>query len=91
MSNSPKSLRDRAEATKLRVQEILDISCSGHDEEVIKAIEETIIQALLEERERCATVAFDHVCEEDRDRAHKVSEEIKRVRTALTANLNSLR
>lgn len=91
MSSAPKSLRTRAEETKLKVQEILDISCSGHDEEVIKLIEQTIIDALLEERERCATVAYDHVCAEDRDRAHKVSEEIKRVRDALAANLGSLR
>ncbi|MBL4614583.1 MAG: hypothetical protein JKY27_06895 [Magnetovibrio sp.] len=91
MSPAPKSLRARAEATKLKVQEILDISCSGHDEEVIRLIEQAIIDALLEERERCASVAFDQVCAQDRDRAHKVSEEIKRVRTALAANLGSLR
>jgi len=91
MSPLPKSLRERAEETKLKIQKILDVSCAGHDDEVIKAIEETIIGALLEERERCATVAYDHVCEEDRDRAHKVSEEIKRVRNALAANLDSMR
>lgn len=91
MSPSAKSLRDRAEDTKAKIQKILDVSCAGHDEEVIKAIEQTIIDALLEERERCATVAYDHVCAEDRDRAHKVSEEIKRVRTALAANLGSMR
>ena len=91
MSPTPKSLRDRAEETKLKIQKILDVSCAGHDEEVIKAIEQTIIDALLEERERCATIAYDHVCEEDRDRAHKVSEEIKRIRNALAANLESMR
>jgi hypothetical protein len=91
MSPSAKSLRQRAEEAKLKVQEILDVSCSGHDEEVIQAIEHAIIEALLEERERCATVAYDHVCAEDRDRAHKVSEEIRRVRNALAANLGSLR
>ena len=91
MSPTPKSLRERAEETKAKIQEILDVSCAGHDDEVIKAIEQTIIDALLEERERCATIAYDHVCEEDRDRAHKVSEEIKRVRNALAANLESMR
>lgn len=91
MSAASKSLRQRAEETKLKVQEILDVSCAGHDEEVIRAIEKTIIEALLEERERCASVAYDHVCAEDRDRAHKVSEEIKRIRNALTANLDSMR
>lgn len=85
------SMRDRAEATKNKIQELLDISCSGHDEEVIKAIEATIIEALLEERERCAIVAFKHCCDEDRDKAHKVAEDIKRVRTALVTNLSSMR
>jgi len=91
MTPTPKSLRERAEEAKLKVQKILDVSCAGHDEEVIKAIEQTIIEALLEERERCASVAYDHVCAEDRDRAHKVAEEIKRVRNALFANLDSMR
>jgi len=91
MTPLPKSLRERAEEAKLKVQKILDVSCAGHDEEVIKAIEQTIIEALLEERERCATVAYNQVCEEDRDRAHKVAEEIKRVRNALFANLDSMR
>lgn len=91
MATPHKSLRERAEETKRKVQEILDVSCAGHDEEVVRAIEKTIIEALLEERERCASVAYDHVCAEDRDRAHKVSDEIRRIRNALAANLGSLR
>lgn len=91
MQPVPKSLRQRAEDVKQKVQDILDVSCAGHDEEVVKAIEKAIIEALLEERERCAAVAYNHVCAEDRDRAHKLSEEIKRVRDALAANLGSLR
>ncbi len=91
MSPAHKSLRDRAEGTKNKVLEILGVTNHDHDEEMVKAIEATIIEALLEERERCATVAFDQVCEEDRDRAHKVSAEIKRIRNALTANLSSMR
>lgn len=91
MPSAHKSLRERAEEVKIKVQKILDVSCAGHDEEVVKAIEETIIEALLEERERCASVAFNHCLPEDRDKAHKVSEEIKRVRTALAANLDSMR
>jgi len=87
----PKSLRDRAEDTKQTIQDLLDISCSGHDEEVIKAIEKTIIEALLAERERCAVVAYKHCCDEDQDKAHKLADDIKRVRKALVTNLNSLR
>jgi len=90
-NTQPKSLRDRAEETKKNIQDLLDISCSGHDEEVIKAIEKTIIEALLAERERCAVVAFKHCCDEDQDKAHKLAADIKRVRSALVTNLNSMR
>jgi len=90
-NQQPKSLRDRAEDTKNKIQEILDISGSGHDNAVIAAIEKTIIEALLAERERCAVVAYKYCYEEDQDKAHKIAEDIKRVRTALVANLESLR
>jgi len=86
-----KSLRDRAEEATRKVQEILGVTPEEHPKEIADAIEQTIINALLEERDRCATVAFDECCEEDRDRAHKVAEEIRRVKTALMANLSSLR
>jgi hypothetical protein len=89
--HQPKSLRDRAEETMLKIQKILDISCAGHDQEVVKAIEKALIEALLEERERCAVIAFKHSCAEDRDQAHKLAEEIKKVRTALVTNLESMR
>ncbi|MDA1089203.1 MAG: hypothetical protein O3A85_02665 [Proteobacteria bacterium] len=85
-----KSLRDRAEATTKEVQDILGISADTHPKEIADAVEQAIIKALLEERQRCADVAFK-CCEEDRDKAHKVSEEINRINTALVANLSALR
>lgn len=91
MSTVYKSLRERALETSQKVQGILNINCAEHEQEVVKAIEQAIIDALLQERERCATVAYDHCCAEDRDKAHKVAEEIRRIRTALTANLESMR
>ena len=91
MSTIYKSLRERAQETSNKVQGILNIDCADHEQEVVKAIEQAIIDALLQERERCATVAFDQVCNEDRDKAHKVAEEIRRVRNALSANLESMR
>ncbi|MEG3618026.1 hypothetical protein V5T82_06125 [Magnetovibrio sp. PR-2] len=91
MSLAHKSLRERAEEAKAKVLDILGVDDHSHDEEMVKAIEAIIIEALLEERERCATVAYDHCCAEDRDMAHKVADEIKRIRTALVANLDSLR
>ncbi len=86
-----KSLRERALEATDKVQAILNTNDVEHKMEVVKAIEQAIIDALLQERERCATVAYDHVCSEDRDKAHKVAEEIRRIRSALTANLNSMR
>lgn len=91
MSPVHKSLRERAQETSKTIQSILDIDCAEHEQEVVKAIEQAIIDALLAERERCAAVAYDHVCEEDRDRAHKVADEIRRIRNALTVNLDSMR
>ena len=85
-----KSLRERAEEASQQVPSILGVSEDDHPQEVADAIEKTIIKALLEERHRCADVAFQ-CCEEDKDKAHKVSEEIRRVNTALMANLGAMR
>lgn len=86
----PKSLRERAETATKEVQNILGVTEDSHTKEVADALERTIINALLEERNRCADVAFQ-CCEEDQDKAHKIAEEIKRVNTALVANLSSMR
>ncbi|MBD3661554.1 MAG: hypothetical protein HUJ11_05140 [Arenibacter algicola] len=91
MSSVHKSLRERAQETSNKIQSILNIDCGSHEQEVVKAIEEAIIDALLAERERCASVAYDHVCEEDRERAHKLADEIRRIRNALAVNLDSMR
>ncbi len=85
-----KSLRERAEDTTKEVQKILGVASGEHPKEIADAIEQTIINALLEERHRCADLAFQ-CCEEDQDKAHKVAEEIRRVNTALVANLSSMR
>ena len=84
-----KSLRERAEETTAVVQEILGVSSDGISKEVAIAIEQAI-KALLEERNRCADVAFN-CCDEDKDKAHKVAEEVRRINTALMANLGSMR
>ncbi|MDH3335051.1 MAG: hypothetical protein OEL50_00275 [Rhodospirillaceae bacterium] len=90
MPSAHKSLRERAcEATK-RINTILGIVDESHDKEVAQAVEKAIIDALLEERERCATVAFE-CCAEDKDKAHKVADEVRRIRNALVTNLTSMR
>ena len=72
-----KSLRERAEDAAQQVHTILGVDQDERPKEVADAIEKTIIKALLEERHRCADVAFQ-CCEEDKDKAHKVADEIRR-------------
>lgn len=91
MTEPHKSLRERAQETSAKIQSILGINCAEHEQEVVKAIEQAIIDALLAERERCAAVAYNQVCAEDRDRAHKLADEIRRIRNALSVNLESMR
>ncbi|MAF95282.1 MAG: hypothetical protein CMM60_05965 [Rhodospirillaceae bacterium] len=86
----PLSLRERAEAVTKEVQDILGVSADTHPKEIADAVERTIINALLEERQRCAAVAFK-CCSEDLDKAHKIAEEINRINTALVANLSAMR
>ncbi len=86
-----KSLKDRADEATRKVQQILGVTVEEHPKEIADAIEQTIINALLAERERCASVAYEECCEEDQDRAHRVAGEIRRIRTALIANLSSMR
>ena len=85
-----KSLRERAEQATQEVQGTLGVSAEEHPKEIEDAIEQAIINALLEERHRCADVAFE-CCNEDRDKAHKIADEIRRVNTALVANLSAMR
>jgi hypothetical protein len=85
-----KSLRERAESATKDVNSILGVSADDHSKEVADAIEQTIINALLEERHRCADIALK-CSEDDKDKARQISEEIRRVNTALIANLSALR
>ncbi len=85
-----KSLRERAEAATKEVQDILGISEDTHPKKIADALERTIINALLEERRRCADVALK-CCEDDREKAQIIAEEINRINTALVANLSSMR
>jgi S-adenosylmethionine synthetase len=85
-----KSLKERAEAATKEVQEILGVSAESHPKEIADAVERTIIDALLEERQRCATVA-SKCCGDDREKGQLIAEEINRTNAALIANLSSMR
>ena len=85
-----RSLRERAEAATKEVQDILGVSVETHPKEIADALERTIINALLEERKRCAAVA-SQCLKDDQQKADMVAEEINRINTALVANLSSMR
>ena len=70
------SLRDRAEHTTKAVAEALQQEITGEQAGKIAAvIEKAIIKVVLEERERCVTVA-NKCCPEDQDKAHKIAAQI---------------
>ncbi len=85
-----RSLRERAEAATKEVQELLGVSADTHPKETADALERTIINALLEERRRCANVALK-CCGDDRETGQTIAEEINRTNAALMANLSSMR
>ncbi len=85
-----KSLRERAEAATKEVQDILGVSADTHPKEIADALERTIINALLEERRRCADVA-SKCFKDDQNKANEIAEEVNRINTALVANLSSMR
>ena len=85
-----KSLRERAEQATQELQKIVGLSAEDHPIEITDAIEKTIISALLEERHRCADVAFKSF-NEDQVKAKYIADEIRRVNTVLVSNLSSMR
>ncbi len=84
------SLRERADAATKEVQDILGVSADTHPKEIADALERTIINALLEERQRCADVALK-CCGDDRKKGQTIVEEINRANAALVANLSAMR
>ena len=84
------SLRERADAATKEVQDILGVSADSHPKEIADALERTIINALLEERQRCADVALK-CCGDDRKKGQTIVEEINRANAALVANLSAMR
>jgi len=85
------NFRNRAERATGAVGELLETGPDSAQAKVIAdAIEKEIIEAVLEESERCVKIAHT-CCLADLDKAHKIAEGIKRTHTALVANLSALR
>jgi hypothetical protein len=85
------NMRERASRAADGVCQLL---AAAPDEKQAKGItdviEREIIEAVLEESQRCVSVVKE-CCSPDLDIAHKVRQEIERSQTALIANLSSLR
>lgn len=85
------TIASRAEKAAKAVLEALQFGATpGQSKQVARIIEQAMIESYRDAAERCARVAVG-CCEEDRDLAHKIADEIRRANTALIANLSSLR
>jgi hypothetical protein len=85
------NMRERASRAADNVCQLLGAAPNEEQGKgIADAIEREIIEAVLEESQRCASVAHE-CCSPDLDTAHKIRKEIESAQTALVANLSSLR
>ena len=85
-----KSLSMRAEIALQEVQKIMGTTGIEYAKGTAYASEKIIISVLLEECLRCANDTIAH-SEQVQDKAHKITDKIRHVNTALLANLLSMR
>ena len=79
------TLRERADRIAKSIFSALQTSPDANRaKEATDIIEKAIIDVVLEERQRCASVAIAHGTP-DADRANKIAEEIRRARDAMVA------
>lgn len=85
------TFRERAENAARTIYDVLQMSPTAEQaKKVGDAVERALIEAALNEQERCAQVAVQ-CCSADRDMAHKVAVQIRQTHTALIANLSGMR
>ncbi len=84
------SLKDRSEEVTDAVVDLLGEAGPEQREGIAKIIEKALISSYRDCTERNTRVAVA-CCEADQDKAHKISEEMRRATTALIANLSALR
>jgi hypothetical protein len=84
-------IHSRAEKAAQAVFAALDTEpAPAVSRQVVQIFENVMAESYREAAERCTTAA-QRCCNEDRDLAHKIADEIERHRIALIANLSSLR
>ncbi len=85
------TINDLAAKAVEEIAKALDVQPSDTQaKSVDDIVQQAVINAVLEERSRCATVATNH-CTADQDLAHKIVAEIRADEAALIANLSALR
>ncbi len=85
------TINDLAAKAVEEIAKALDVQPSdAQAKSVDDIVQQAVINAVLEERSRCATVATN-VCTADQDLAHKILAEIRADEAALIANLSALR
>ena len=85
------TLRSRAEEVTNAVVEQLGSTLGPEDSQaIVKIVEKALIDSYRDCTERNTHVAVA-CCAEDRDKAHKIAEEMRQANSALIANLSSLR
>jgi len=85
------TISDLAAKAVEEIAKALDVQPSdAQAKSVDDIVQQAIINAVLEERGRCATVATN-VCTTDQDLARKIQAEIRADEAALIANLSALR
>ncbi len=85
------TINDLAAKAVDEIAKALDVQPSDTQaKSVDDIVQQAVINAVLEERSRCATVATN-VCTADQNLAHKIVAEIRADEAALIANLSALR
>ena len=83
----------RSTAEKAASEVLTSLAAAPSDDltkQTVETIERAIIEAVLEEQDRCVGVARK-CCEADTDKAHKIAQEITQPKEALIANLSGMR
>lgn len=85
------ALQPIAEKAVQSINDTLSVSLSEEDrEKIARIVEQAVIDSAVSASQRCATVVGAHL-EHEEDKAHQITETLKREETALIANLMGMR
>lgn len=85
------ALQPIAELAVQRINETLSVTLSDEDRaKISRIVEQAVIDSAVSASQRCASVVGAHL-EHEEDKAHQISERLKKEETALIANLMGMR